>query len=135
MEAVANANRAVVDGYSDMARQQYEMLRELLSELRKIRGDRDEAVKELRKLVERAKKDLQTLQNDAKRTHTKAQKIVSKRVDANRKAWKKLTDEIRKSVSGRSATKTKAGTRKKGKTPVRKASRKKANSGRRAARK
>ena len=128
MEAVANANRAVVDGYADMARQQYEMLRELLSELRKIRGDRDEAVKELRKLVDRARKDLQTLQKDAKRTHTKAQKIVSKRVDANRKAWKKLTVEIRKSVSGRSATVAKGSGRKKGKASV-----KKASSGRRAA--
>ena len=40
MEAVADANRAIIDGYTDIAKRQYEMLKDLLDELRKVAGDR-----------------------------------------------------------------------------------------------
>jgi colicin import membrane protein len=100
MEAVAEANRAIMDGYSDIAKRQYEMLKGLLRELRKVRGDRDAVVKELKRVIERAKKDVQTLQKIASRTNSKAQRIVKKRAEANLKAWKLLVAEARESVSG-----------------------------------
>lgn len=106
MEAVAQANRAIIDGYSDIARRQYEMLKGLLRELRKVRGDRDEVVRELKRVIERAKKDVQTLQKIASRTNSKAQRIVKRRAEANLKAWKLLVEEARKSVSGTAAAVT-----------------------------
>ena len=51
MDAVAEANRAIIDGYSDIAKRQYEMLSGLLAELRKVRGDRYAVVKELKKVI------------------------------------------------------------------------------------
>ena len=78
MDAVAQANRAIIDGYSDIAKRQYEMLKGLLKELRKVRGDRDSVVKELKRVIERAKKDANALQKMASSTNTKAQKIMKK---------------------------------------------------------
>ena len=57
MEAIADANRAIIDGYTDLAKRQYEMLKGLLDELRKVAGDRDDVVKDLKKVVERARND------------------------------------------------------------------------------
>ena len=147
LEAVAEANRAIIDGYSEVARRQYEMLKGLLRELRKVRGDRDEVVKELKRVIERAKKDVQTLQKIASRTNSKAQRIVKRRAEANLKAWKLLVAEARKSVSGtaavvaqpvaamKAAPKRKAAAKKKKAAPKKKvAAKKKAAPKRKAAR-
>lgn len=101
MEAVAAANRAILDGYSDIARRQYELLRGILRELRKVRGDRDAVVKELKRVIARVRKDVQALQNMARRTNSKAQRIVTKRAEANIEAWKRLVAEAKKSVGGK----------------------------------
>ena len=98
MSAIADANRAILDGYTDIAKRQYEMLKGILRELRKVRGDRDAVVKELRRVMERAKKDMQVLHKIASRTNSKAQGIVKRRAEANLKAWKKLVAEARTSV-------------------------------------
>jgi hypothetical protein len=100
MEAFAEANRAIIDGYTDIARRQYEMLKGLLRELRRVRGDRDAVVRDLKRLIERVRKDGQALQKMASRTNSKAQRIVKKRAEANLEAWKKLVAEARKSVGG-----------------------------------
>jgi colicin import membrane protein len=123
MEAVAEANRAIIDGYSDIAKRQYEMLKGLLHEVRKVRGDRDAVVKELKRVIERAKRDVQALQQMASRTNSKAQRIVKKRADANLKAWKLLVAEARKAVSENLSTIEKSVTGKKSpakKTPAKK---------------
>ena len=99
MDAVADANRAIIDGYTDIARRQFAMLKELLRELRKVRGDRDAVVKELKRVIKRAKGDVQALQKLASRTNSKAQRIVKKRAEANLKAWQNMVAEARKSVS------------------------------------
>jgi colicin import membrane protein len=101
MEAVAAANRAILDGYADIARRQYGLLKGILRELRKVRGDRDEVVKELKRVVERIRKDVQTLQNMARKTNSKAQRIVSKRAEANIETWKRLVAEAKKSVGAK----------------------------------
>jgi hypothetical protein len=101
MEAVAAANRAIIDGYTDIARRQYELLKGILRELRKVRGDRDEVVKELKRVIARVRKDVQTLQKMAIRTNSKAQRIVTKRAEANFEAWKRLVAEAKKSVGGK----------------------------------
>jgi len=101
MDALAQANRAIIEGYTDIARRQYRMLKELLRELRKVRGDRDEVVKELKRVIARAKKDAQSLQKIASRTNSKAQRIVKARAEANIKAWKALVAEAKKSVTGK----------------------------------
>lgn len=119
MDALAQANRAIIEGYTDIARRQYKMLKEILRELRKVRGDRDEVVKELKRVIARAKKDAQSLQKIASRTNSKAQRIVKRRAEANIKAWKTLVAEAKKSVTGKMpatavpAPKKKAATRKK----------------------
>ena len=120
MEAVADANRAIIDGYTDIAKRQYEMLKDLLDELRKVAGDRDEVVKDLKRVVEQARKDAQTLQKMASKTNSQAQRIVKKRTDANVKAWKKLIAEAKKTVSGKRAAPKKAAAKKKA-APKRKA--------------
>lgn len=99
MDAVAEANRAIIDGYTDIARRQFAMLKELLRELRKVRGDRDAVVKELKRVIKRAKGDVQALQKLASKTNSKAQRIVKKRAEANLKAWQNMVAEARKSVS------------------------------------
>jgi hypothetical protein len=101
MDALAEANRTIIQGYADIARRQYGMLKNLLRELRKVTGDRDEVVKELKRVVERARKDVKSLQTIATRTNSKAQRIVKKRAQANITAWKTLVAEARKSVGGR----------------------------------
>jgi hypothetical protein len=101
MDALAQANRAIIEGYTDIARRQYRMLKDLLRELRKVRGDRDEVVKELKRVIARAKQDAQALQKIASRTNSKAQRIVKKRAEANIKAWKTLVAEAKKSVTGK----------------------------------
>lgn len=120
MEAVADANRAIIDGYTDIAKRQYEMLKDLLDELRKVAGDRDDVVKDLKRVVEQARKDAQTLQKMASKTNSQAQRIVKKRTDANVKAWKKLVAEAKKRVSGKRPAPKKAATKKKA-APKRKA--------------
>ncbi len=130
MSAIAEANRAIIDGYTDIAKRQYEMLKSILRELRKVRGDRDVVVKELKRLIERAKKDMQVLQKIASRTNSKAQGIVKRRAEANIKAWRKLVAEARSTVSGslpamaKPTTKQKAAPKKKA-APKRKAAPKK----------
>ena len=99
MDAIAGANRAVIDGYTEIAKHHYEQLKDLLLQLRSVRGDRDVVVKELRGLIARAKKDIHKLQKAAKRTNSTAQKIVKKRADENIKAWKKLAAEVKDSVA------------------------------------
>jgi colicin import membrane protein len=101
MDALADANRAIIQGYTDIARRQYEMLKNLLRELRKVAGDRDEVVKELKRVIARARKDVQSLQRIATKTNSKAQRIVKKRAEANISAWKMLVAEARKSVGGK----------------------------------
>ena len=98
VEAIADANRAIIDGYIDIAKRQYEMLKDLLEELRKIAEERSDVVKELKRVVDHAGKDLQTLQKMASKTNTQAQQIVKKRTTANIKAWKKLVADVRKSL-------------------------------------
>ncbi len=119
MDAVAEANRAILDGYTDIARRQYKMLKGILSELRKVRGDRDAVVKELKRVIERARKDVKALQKMAISTNSKAQRIVKRRAEANLKAFKELVAAARKSVGGKippmemPVTKMKAATKKK----------------------
>ena len=62
VQAVAEANRAIVDGYIDIAKRQYDMLKGLLDDLKKVGGDRSDMVKELKKVVEQARKDVSILQ-------------------------------------------------------------------------
>lgn len=113
VDALADANRAIIDGYTDIAKRQYEMLKELLRELTKVRGDRDVVVKDLKRLSEHAKRDVQALQKMAKKANSKAQQIVKKRAEANIKAWKKLVDEARKSVGGKAPAAKKSAPKKK----------------------
>jgi colicin import membrane protein len=101
LNALADANRAIIQGYTDIARRQYDMLKNLLRELRKVAGDRDVVVKELKQVIERARKDVQSLQRMAIKTNSKAQRIVQKRAEANITAWKNLVAEARKSVGGK----------------------------------
>lgn len=108
MEAIADANRAIIDGYTDIARRQYEMLKDLLDELRKVSGERSEVVKDLKRVVEHARKDLTGLQKMASKTNRQAQNIVKKRADANIKAWKKLLDDARKAAGKAPARRKKA---------------------------
>jgi hypothetical protein len=103
MDAFAEANRTIFEGYTDIAKRQYAMLKGLLRELRKVRGDRDAVVKELKRVIERAKKDMQALQKIAKRTNSKAQRIVQKRAAANLEAWRLLVSEARMAVKGQPA--------------------------------
>ena len=126
VEAIAAANRAVIDGYTDIARRQYQMLRDLLRQLRKVRGDRDEVVKELKKLLERARKDLQILQKEATRTNAKVQGIVKRRAEANLKAWKKMAAEVRASIGGKRPAAAKPQAKKKAAARKKPAARKKA---------
>ena len=113
MDAVAEANRAIIDGYTDIAKRQYDMLKDLLDELRKVAGDRDDVVRQLKKVVEQARKDVQALQKMASKTNSQAQRIVKKRTDANVKAWKKLIANARKSLSKKSPAKKKTPPRRK----------------------
>lgn len=113
MEAIADANRAIIDGYTDIAKRQYEMLKDLLDELRKLGGDRSDVTKDLKKVVEQARKDLQVLQKMASKTNQQAQRIVKKRTDANIKAWKKLVQDAKKKVSKKAAPAKKKATAKK----------------------
>lgn len=99
LEAIASANRAMIDGYTDVAKRQYDMLKDLLSEARKVGGDKSEVVKELKSLVALAKKDVQVLQKMASKVNKDAQQIIKKRTDANIKAWKKLIADAKNSVS------------------------------------
>jgi iron-sulfur cluster repair protein YtfE (RIC family) len=109
MEAIAQANRAIIDGYTDIARRQYEMLKDLLDQLRKVSGDRDAVVKDLKRVVEHARKDLHALQKMASKTNSQVQRIVKRRTDANIKAWKKLIAEAREAVGGGDAVDKVAG--------------------------
>lgn len=139
MGAIAEANRAIIDGYSDIAKRQYEMLKGILRELRKVRGDRDVVVKELKRLIERAKKDMQVLQKMATKTNSKAQGIVRRRAEANIKAWRKLVAEARATVEEKlpamdmPATKKKAAPKKRVTAKKKAIPKKKTSAGRKAA--
>lgn len=124
MEAIADANRAIIDGYTDIAKRQYEMLKDLLAELRKVSGDRSDVVKELKKVVDHARKDLNGLQKMASKTNSQAQSIVKKRAEANVKAWKKLLADARKSA-GKKAPAAKKAVASKKSAPKKKAAAKK----------
>lgn len=105
LQAIADANRAIVEGYIDIAKRQYDMLKGLLEDLKNVGGGRSDAAKELRKVVEQARKDVQVLQKMASKTNSAAQRIVKKRSDANLKAWKKMVADARKSLSKKPAAK------------------------------
>lgn len=104
LQAIADANRAIVDGYVDIAKRQFDMLRDLLDDLKKVGAERSAVAKELRKVVEQARKDVKALQKMASKTNAAAQKIVKRRSDANLKAWKKLVADARKALGGKVAT-------------------------------
>lgn len=108
MQAIAAANKAIIDGYTDVAKCEYEMLKELLNEIKAIGGRKSDTAKQLKKLVKHTKKDLQDLLKMAKKTNADTQRIITKRSNANSKAWKKVVDDTRKKVS-----KKKPGTEKK----------------------
>jgi hypothetical protein len=99
LDALAAANRAMLDGYVDLAKRQYEMLKDLFEEARKLGGAKSDVAKELKGLLDLAKKDVQTLQKMASKTNSEAQKILKKRTDANIKAWKKLVADAKRAVS------------------------------------
>jgi hypothetical protein len=112
LEAIASANRAMIEGYTDVAKRQYEMLKELLKEARKVGGNRSEVVEELKSLVSMAKKDVQVLQKMATKVNKDAQQIIKKRTDANIKAWKKVIEDAKKAVSKAPPAKKKAAAKK-----------------------
>lgn len=99
IEAISDANRAIIDGYTDLAKQELEMLKALLDELKKVGDDKSDVVKELKRILDLAKKDVQALQKMAKKTNAEAKQIIKKRTDANTKAWKKLVADAKKSVA------------------------------------
>ena len=98
VQAIADANRAIVDGYTDIARRQFDMLKGLLDDLKRVGGDRSALARELKKVVEQARKDVKALQKMASKTNAAAQKIVRKRSDANLKAWKQLVADARQAL-------------------------------------
>ena len=99
LEAIANANRAILEGYTDLAKRQLEMLKEFLDELKELAGDDEtELTDKLKSIVDIAKEDLQDLQKIATKTNTKAQEILKKRTNANVDAWKKAIDEARAKI-------------------------------------
>lgn len=100
MQAIVAANKAITEGYADVAKRQYEILRELLEEAITISGRKSKKAKELKQLVKYARKDLQGLLKMARKANAEAQKIISKRTDANIKAWKKLIKGTSKTASG-----------------------------------
>ncbi len=100
VQAIADANRAIVDGYTDIARRQFDMLKGLLDDLKRVGGDRSALARELKKVVEQARKDVKALQKMASKTNAAAQKIVRKRSDANLKAWKQLVADARQALGG-----------------------------------
>ncbi len=112
VQAIADANRAIVDGYIDIAKRQFDMLKDLLEDLRKVGGDRSDVVKELKKVVEQARKDVKALQKMASKTNAAAQKIVRKRTDANLKAWKKMVADAKKALGNKGAAPKKAAAKK-----------------------
>lgn len=112
LQAIADANRAIVDGYVDIAKRQFDMLRDLLDDLKKVGAERSSVAKELRKVVEQARRDVKALQKMASKTNAAAQKIVKRRSDANLKAWKKLVAEARAALGGKVATPGKASPKK-----------------------
>lgn len=125
VQAIADANRAIVDGYIEIAKRQFEMLKDLLEDLKKVGGERSDMVKELKKVVEQARKDVQVLQKMASKTNSAAQRIVKKRSEANLKVWKKLVADAKKSLGDKGATAKKPAAKKKaaaGKKPVAKKS-------------
>jgi len=101
LQAIADANRAIVDRYVDIARRQFDMLKDLLDDLKKVGAERSAVGKELRKVVEQARKDLKALQKMASKTNAAAQKIIRRRSEANLKAWKKLVADARKALGGK----------------------------------
>lgn len=126
LQAVADANRKIIDGYIDIARRQFDMLKGLLEDLRKVGGGGSDTVKELKKVVEQARKDVQVLQKMASKTNAAAQKIVKKRSDANLKAWKKLVADAKKSLGQKSDAVKKPAAKKKATAKKKAAPKKKA---------
>jgi hypothetical protein len=113
MEAIADANRVIIDGYTDIAKRQYEMLKDLLDELKKVSGERSQIVKDLKRVVDHARKDLNGLQKMASKTNGQVQKIVKRRAEENLKAWKKLVAEAKKAARKQAPAASKAAARKK----------------------
>ena len=62
-------------------------------------ADGKDTSKQLKKLVDHAKKDVQVLQQMAKKTNSDAQRIIKKRTEANIKAWKKVIEDAKKKVT------------------------------------
>ena len=103
IEAIADANRAIIDGYTDLAKRQYDMLKDFIDEVKGLGGDRDELKAQLKEMMDLAKDDVAALQKMAKKTNSQAQKILKKRTEANLKAWKDLLDDARSKVAKKEA--------------------------------
>lgn len=99
LEAIADANRAIIGGYSDLAKRQYEMLKELIEQLKEVAGDDSELSDKLKVILDMAKKDFQDLQKMASETNSQAQAILKKRTKANIDAWKKVIEETKARIT------------------------------------
>ena len=95
IKAIADANRAIIDGYTDLAKRQYDMLKDFFDEVKGLGGDRNELKAQLKEMLDLAKEDVSALQKMANKTNSQAQKILKKRTEANIKAWKDLIEDAR----------------------------------------
>ncbi len=95
LEAIADANRAIIDGYTDLAKRQYEMLKEFIEQIKELAGDDAELSDKFKAILDTAKKDVQDLQKIASGTNSQAQDILKKRTRANLDAWKKVIEEAK----------------------------------------
>ena len=100
IEAIADANRAIIDGYTDLAKRQYDMLKDFIDEVKGLGGDRNDLKAQLKEMLELAKEDVSALQKMANKTNSQAQKILKKRTEANVKAWKELMEDARSKLKG-----------------------------------
>jgi hypothetical protein len=98
IEAIANANRAIIDGYTDLAKRQYDMLKDFIDEIKGMAGEKGQLKDQLKEVLDLAKDDVVALQKMANKTNAQAQKILKKRTEANVKAWKDLLDDARAKI-------------------------------------
>lgn len=98
MEAIADANRTIIDGYSELAKRQYEMLKDFLEQLKDVAGTDAALNDKIKTILDTAKKDVQDLQEMASKTNSEAQGIIKKRTSANIDAWKEVYEEAREKL-------------------------------------
>lgn len=98
IEAIAEANRAIFDGYTELAKRQYEMLKEFIEELKEIGADEGDLTSKLKQVMETAKDDVLVLQKLANKTNAQAQKIIKKRTDANLNVFRDLMSDAKAKV-------------------------------------